>query len=575
MEQTATGTADTDLEQSPRTGGQPTAIERSRPTHIVGIGASAGGLEALERLFQNMPANTGMAFVVVQHLSPDFKSLMDELLARWTTMPIHAVEDGMPVAADEIFLMPPKTEVIISDGKLLLTAREPSDELRLPIDQFFRSLARDAGSRAIATVLSGTGSDGSRGIRDVHEAGGYVVVQSEETAKFDGMPKSALETGVVDAVLAPGEIPAELLRHIHHPQASPPLADEANGMTPVFRLLREAYGIDFSYYKPSTVIRRTERRLQLGQVNNLDEYVAALRDKREELDALYHDLLIGVTSFFRDPNAFGVLEQEVLPELLSKVSEGDDFRVWIAGCATGEEAYSFAILIREQILRSGKQVKAKIFATDVHSRSLEFAATGVYSEDAVASLTAQRLKQHFVKTNDGYRVSPELRNMVVFAPHNIIKDAPFTRLDLISCRNLLIYLVPPAQKKAISLFHFGLKTGGVLLLGPSESPGDFASEFEDVDKHWKLFRKRRDVKLPADIRLPLSSGLSSSSLPSAARSPRQGTTALADVFEAMLEQTLPPAFWSMSISRSCIPSAMLRAFCGSERGCLRWGFWTC
>ena len=437
----------------------------TKPTHIVGIGASAGGLEALERLFQNMPDDTGMAFVVVQHLSPDFKSLMDELLARWTTMPIHAVEDRMPVVANEIFLMPPKTEVIISDGKLLLTAREPSDELRLPIDQFFRSLARDAGRQAVAIVLSGTGSDGSRGICDVHEAGGYVVVQSEETAKFDGMPKCAIETGMVDAVLPPGEIPAELLRHLHHPkQAAAPDAD-SDGMTPVFRLLREAYGIDFSFYKPTTVSRRTERRLHLGQVSSLEDYVDQLRNDPEEVNALYRDLLIGVTSFFRDPAAFQFLEEKVIPAAMAKVPEGQDFRAWVAGCATGEEAYSLAILIREYIRKSGRPINAKIFATDAHSRSLEIAATGVYSEDSVASVTAQRLKEFFVKTSDGLRVSPELRNMVVFAPHNIIKDAPFTRLDLIACRNLLIYLVPLAQKKALSLFHFGLKTGGTLFLG--------------------------------------------------------------------------------------------------------------
>ncbi len=513
----------------------------SEPTHIVGIGASAGGLEALERLFQNMPDDTGMAFVVVQHLSPDFKSLMDELLARWTRMPIHAVEDRMPVVANEIFLMPPKTEVIISDGKLLLTAREPSDELRLPIDQFFRSLARDAGKRAVAIVLSGTGSDGSRGIQEVHQAGGFVVVQSEETAKFDGMPKSAIETGMVDVILPPGEIPGELLRQIHHPQAAAAPEDDRDGMTPVFRLLREAYGIDFSYYKPTTVTRRTERRLQLGRVSSLEDYADQLRDNREELDSLYRDLLIGVTSFFRDSAAFQVLEEKVIPDLLARVPEGNDFRAWVAGCATGEEAYSLAILIRQCILKSGKQVNAKIFATDAHSRSLEFAATGLYSEDSVASVTAQRLKDYFVRTNEGFRVSPELRNMVVFAPHNIIKDAPFTRLDLISCRNLLIYLVPPAQKKALSLFHFGLKTGGVLFLGPSESPGDLSSEFDSLDKHWRIFRKRRDAKLPADLRLPMSLGLSASLSPLAAKPGPQRITGLGEVFQQLLDQTLPPS----------------------------------
>jgi two-component system CheB/CheR fusion protein len=511
------------------------------PSYVVGIGASAGGLEALERLFQSMPSDTGMAFVVVQHLSPDFKSLMNELLARWTDMPVHVVEDRMPVAANQIFLMPPQKEMIISDGKLLLTAREPSDELRLPIDQFFRSLARDAGEHSIAVVLSGTGSDGSRGIRDVHEAGGHVIVQSDETAKFNGMPKSAIETGVVDAILAPGEIPSELLLKINHPSPTGAPEESSSVLTPVFRLLREKFGIDFTYYKPSTVGRRLERRVQLSRAHTLEDYVEQLFADGEELDALYRDLLIGVTSFFRDPGAFQVLQNEVIPQQLKNLSEGDEFRVWAAGCATGEEAYSLAILVDEQIRQTGKQISAKIFATDVHARSLELAATGLYHEDSLAAVTAERLHKYFSRTADGFRVSPELRNMVVFAPHNIIRDAPFTRLNLISCRNLLIYLVPGAQQKALSLFHFGLKTGGALLLGPSESPGELSDEFESIDPHWKLFRKRRDVRLPADLRLPLSAGPARSVSPLGIPVNRRTESPLAEVFEHLLDEKLPPS----------------------------------
>ncbi len=509
------------------------------PTHVVGVGASAGGLEALERLFQNIPNDTGMAFVVVQHLSPDFKSLMNELLARWTSMPIHAAEDGMPVAANEIFLMPPKTEMIISDGRLLLTTSQRSDELRLPIDQFFRSLARDSGPQSIAIVLSGTGSDGSRGIQHVHDAGGLVIAQSSETAKFDGMPNSAIETNVVDEVRAPGEIAAVLLRHINHLHLKDVPNEDVNELTPLFRLLRETYGLDFSLYKPSTVVRRTERRLQINGLHTLEDYVAQLREHREELDSLYRDLLIGVTSFFRDPSAFQLLEHGIISELLHKLPEGGEFRAWVAGCATGEEAYSLAMLVHEQIVKSGKQIHAKIFATDVHSKSLEFAAAGNYNEQAVESVTAKRLNAYFIRTDKGYRVSPELRNMVVFAPHNIIKDAPFTRLNLITCRNLLIYLMPMAQKKALSLFHFGLKTGGVLFLGPSESPGDLAGEFDTLDQHWKIFSKRRDVHLPADLRLPLSAGLSGQLSARGTKSRRSSETALVDVFEELLNATLP------------------------------------
>jgi two-component system, chemotaxis family, CheB/CheR fusion protein len=510
------------------------------PEYVVGIGASAGGLEALERLFQSMPDDTGMAFVVVQHLSPDFKSVMNELLARWTKMPIHAVEDRMPLAANQIFLMPPNVEMIVSDGKLLLTPRERSDELHLPIDQFFRSLARDAGPRSIAVILSGTGSDGSRGIRDVHAAGGLVFVQNEETAKFDGMPKSAIETGIVDAVRAPDEIAATLLEHIDHPAAVHSIDDETEGMASVFKLLREAYGIDFSCYKPSTVQRRTEHRLQLSRIDDLEEYLDRLREDREELDALYRDLLIGVTSFFRDPDSYTALEEEVLPGLLENIPDGGDFRVWVAGCATGEEPYSLAILVHEQIQKQRKHVNAKVFATDVHRRSLETAAAGVYSEEAVATVSAERLNKYFIKIGDNYRVSPDLRSMVVFAPHNIVKDAPFTRLHLISCRNLLIYLMPSAQKKALCLFHFGLKKDGVLFLGPSESPGDLSTEFDPINQHWKLFRKRRDVRLLADMRLPLSSGVPNYSgvLQTPARQPENQ---FGEVFESLLDQTLPPS----------------------------------
>jgi len=509
---------------------------------VVGIGASAGGLEALEHFFQAMPDDSGLAFVVVQHLSPDFKSMMNELLARWTPMKIHMVSDGMPVAPNQIFLMPAKTEVIISNGKLLLTEREPGDELRLPIDQFFRSMARDLGSKAIAVVLSGTGSDGSRGVRDVHQAGGFVIAQSDETAKFNGMPKSAIETGVVDRILPPSEIPGELMRVVRHPQAIAGDDLASDSMSPIFRLLRDAYGIDFSYYKPSTVTRRIERRLQMARVNDLDDYAADLASDRLELDALYHDLLIGVTSFFRDPEAFNFLEKDIFPDLIKEADDGSDFRVWVAGCATGEEAYSIAMLVHEQVVRSGKHLNVKIFATDVHARSLEIAAAGIYSQESLAGLSPQRMKEYFIPMDDGYRVSPELRNLVVFASHNIIKDAPFTRLELITCRNLLIYLLPAAQKKALSLFHFGLKTGGILFLGPSETAGDLGDEFQPLEKHWKFFRKRRDAKLPADLRLPLSSGRRGSSLTFAGGFDRAGGSGpLGDVFQQTLNRTLPPS----------------------------------
>lgn len=538
------------------------------PTHIVGIGASAGGLEALEQFFNAMPAENGMAFVVVQHLSPDFKSLMDELLSHRTDMAIHRVEDGMQVEANAIYLIPPKKEMIISGGKLLLTDKDPKQALTLPIDHFFRSLAQDAGRDAIAIVLSGTGSDGSRGICDVHEAGGLVVVQSEESAKFDGMPKSAIDTGVADLILSPADMPAALLRYVEHPIAAAMREDldqsavGDNGMPRLFQLLRAEYGIDFSHYKPTTVGRRIERRLLMQQSSDLEEYVSRLAADPDELNSLYKDLLIGVTKFFRDSEAFERLEKDVLPELLMQAPAGGEFRVWVPGCGTGEEAYSLAILIRDALAGLKRTVDVKIFATDVHRASIDFASSGVYPEESLSEIPPGRLERYFTRKGNGFQIAQELRQMIVFAHHNIIKDAPFTKLDLISCRNLLIYLLPNAQKKALSLFHFGLKTGGVLFLGPSESPAELADEFESIDLHWKVYRKRRDIRLPADLRLPLSSGssyLHSSALAKPVAAGRGGETRFHGVYDHLLDAYMPP---SLLINER---RELVHSFGGAER----------
>ena len=522
----------------------------TRPTHIVGVGASAGGLEALESFFDNMRPDSGLAFVVIQHLSPDFRSLMDELLSRHTQIAIHRVEDGMLVEPNSIYLIPPKKEMIVSAGRLLLTDKDPAQGLALPIDVFFRSLAQDVGNRAIGVILSGTGSDGSRGIRAIYEAGGLVIAQREDSAKFDGMPRSAIETGAVDYVLPPSEMPGAILEHASHPDQRDaqgrPIAKPhiEKGMDAIFRILREEYGIDFSYYKPNTVTRRVERRLDLNRSHDLEDYISRLRDDPTELNSLYRDLLIGVTKFFRDQAAFDRLESEVIPPLLMKVRPDGELRAWVAGCATGEEAYSLAILIHERLATLRKPVNVKIFATDVHRASLEFASAGIYSEAALSEVSPKRLERYFSRQGSGYQVSQDLRKMIVFAPHNVIKDAPFTKLDMITCRNLLIYLQAPAQNKALSLFHFGLKAGGVLVLGPSETPGELNDEFEIVDHHWKIFRKRRDSRLPADIRLPLGSGyphLRSESAKYPARHAGLPDMQLMRAYDALLDQYVPPS----------------------------------
>ncbi|HVY48458.1 MAG TPA: chemotaxis protein CheB, partial [Minicystis sp.] len=345
------------------------------PLYVVGIGASAGGLEAIERFFDNLPSNTGMAFVVVQHLSPDFRSLMDELLARHTELPIHSVEDGMLVEPDHVYLIPPKKEMIISGGRLHLSERDRQLEFPLPIDIFFRSLAQDCRSRAVAIVLSGGGSDGSRGVRAVHEAGGLVVVQTSDSAQFDGMPRTARDAGVADWVLPPEDMPRALLEHADGRVAPAPDAGETigPGLSAIYRILERDFGIDFTHYKPTTVTRRIERRLQLARVDDIEAYVERLKRERDELDQLYRDLLIGVTRFFRDEAAFKLLEETVLPELFDRSPRDAPLRVWVAGCATGEEVYSLAIVLHELAGRAGDR-PVKIFATDVHRGSLEYAA---------------------------------------------------------------------------------------------------------------------------------------------------------------------------------------------------------
>lgn len=480
------------------------------PSAVIGIGASAGGLEALETLFDSMPAEAGLAFVVVQHLSPDFKSLMDELLSRHTKMRVCRVTDGMPVAPNAIYLIPPKKEMIIAGGRLLLTDKDPTRGLNLPIDIFFRSLAQDVGRHAVAIILSGTGSDGSRGICAVRDAGGTVIAQDPETAKFDGMPRSAVDTGAVDYVVAPESMPRVILANVaqQNSLAEPPGETDVSeeGMAAIFRILRNEYGIDFAHYKPSTVSRRIARRLQLNQSFDLDDYVQRLREDSQEVNHLYKDLLIGVTEFFRDREAFQLLERDVIPQLLDRSRSNEGIRVWVAGCATGEEAYSIAIALDEVIKQRRILTDLKIFATDVHRTSLEYASAGVYEEASLSKVSADRLDRYFIRDGSHYRVSSDLRKQIVFAPHNVIRDAPFTKLDLISCRNLLIYLEPAAQKKVLSLFHFGLNTGGTLWLGPSETPGEISDEFDVLDSHWKIYRKRRDVRLPSDLRLPLTPG---------------------------------------------------------------------
>ena len=512
--------------------------------YVIGIGASAGGLEALEHFFDNLAADTEMAFVVVQHLSPDFKSLMDELLGRHTELPIRLVEDSMLVEAGHVYLIPPKKEMIISGGRLLLSERDRQQELTLPIDVFFRSLAQDCGKRAIAIVLSGSGSDGSRGICDVHAAGGMVIVQDIDTAQFGGMPRTAQEAGVADWVLSPQEMPRVLESHVKRGgkadvRSTPARSPRALAFTDIYRLLEEEFGIDFTHYKPSTVTRRIERRLKLAEIDDVREYVSHLESEHSELDVLYRDLLIGVTRFFRNEEAFEILKHRVLPELIANVPAQKPIRVWVAGCATGEEAYSIAILLHE-LTSDLRDRSFKIFATDVHRGSLELAGRGFFGADSLAKVSQDRKDRYFIKSGASYQLVPELRQAIVFAQHNVIKDAPFTRVDLVSCRNMLIYLQPPVQQKVLNQYHFALNRGGVMFLGPSESPGALLKDFETIDPHWRIYRKHSDVRTPVDPRLqPRFAEPRATPPPSVSPFARYSTSHLLATYDALLEDFMP------------------------------------
>ncbi|MEN1678211.1 MAG: chemotaxis protein CheB [Planctomycetota bacterium] len=520
--------------------------------YVVGVGASAGGLDAIERLFDNMPAKTGMAFVIVQHLSPDFKSLMDELLSRHTDMPIRRVEDGMEVEADTVYLIPPKKDMVLSQGRLLLTDQDLGQSVNLPIDVFLRSLAQDASTRAVAVILSGTGSDGSRGIQDVHDAGGLVLVQDPDSADFDGMPRAAASTQVADVVCPPEMMAARIAEFLMAPSdfergqvTLPEGLNQVGERFEIFRLFRHKFGIDFSLYKAATIDRRIERRMQMTRVRALADYITLLESDSEELEALYRDLLVEVTQFFRDPDAFDRLRQEVIPLIVSSTPAGGEIRVWVPGCATGEEAYSIAMLLHAHITDARLDVSIKVFATDVHRRSLEYASAGVYSAASLENVPTEFRTRYFTANGDLHHVTRQLRQAVIFAPNDITRDPPFTKIDLVSCRNVLIYLEPKVQKRVLSLFHFGLRTGGVLMLGPSETLGDLSVEFETIDRHWRIYRKQRDVRLPMATRMPMTPALSrvvSNREPFVAKGPTHDSgVQLSGAYEELLSKYVPPS----------------------------------
>lgn len=463
--------------------------------YVVGLGASAGGLEALRGFFEAVPAKSGAAFVVIQHLSPDHPSQMVELLATHTPAPVHQIEDGVTIQPDHVYIIPPGKCVKIFRGQLLLFDPEKRAP-HLPIDQFFRSLAEDCGELAIVIALSGTGSDGTLGVRAIKEAGGMVMVQDEASAKFSGMPDSAGATGLADYILPPAEMARELLRFIRHPfvaraKSAALKVGEAN-LRKILSFIHGQTGIDFTGYKQSTVVRRIERRIGIAQLSGPSDYLEFLQQSEQEVVALRHDLLINVTRFFRDGEVFGVLRDEILPVILKRAAEQKTLRIWVPGCATGEEAYSIAMLVQELVTARREKWDVKIFATDVEKNSIECAGRGLYPKSIVADVAPELLARFFVEESGHLRIAREIREQIVFAQQNILRDPPFTHVDLISCRNLLIYLGADSQHKVMALLHFALQPGGYLLLGTSETIGDREDAFDTENAKMRIFKKRTD-----------------------------------------------------------------------------------
>ena len=463
---------------------------------VVGIGASAGGLEASRKLLTALPAGNGMAFILVQHLDPTHESMMVDLLAGDTTMPVRQATDGMLIARDHFYVIPPGSYLSVGHGALHLSQPQARHGARLPFDFLLHSLAEEYGTRAIGVILSGTGADGSLGLKSVKKQGGLVIAQDPDEAGFDGMPRSAIKTGEVDLVLPVAKIPDALVQHDRRigpteaPSAVPPAESSDDRVLKIIDLLRTRTAYNFSLYKSGTLERRIERRMAMTAVetDDMDRYIEILRSDAGEPEMLARELLIHVTSFFRDPKVFEFLAAKIVPDLVRRQPPDQPLRIWIAGCSTGEETYSLAMLFREEITAAQLNVKLQMFASDIDPDAIATARDGLYPATIEAEVSPARLARFFAKEGNGYRVLPELRAAVVFTVQDVLADPPFSRIDFVSCRNLLIYLRPEAQARVISLFHFALREGGLLLLGNAEEVGDAGGRFEVVSKPERLYR---------------------------------------------------------------------------------------
>lgn len=512
---------------------------------VVGVGASAGGLESIRTFFQAVPRASGAAFVVVQHLSSEFKSFMRDILSRITEMPVLEVRDALRVEPNNIYVLVPGKYVLVENGCLVLRDLVRREVPSKPIDLFFDSLAKDLGSRAVGVVLSGTGNDGTLGARALHEAGGRVLVESPESAKFDGMPQSVIDAGLADVIGLPGELARECVRGAGE-AAKAPLAEKVSEVfgprhLRVFELIQERYGVDFGQYKVATVGRRLDKRLQEVGIDSPERYVEYLEENPSELAHLYGEMLIGVTEFFRDPEAFAILNERVIQSIVKDKAGSDDIRIWVAGCSSGEEAYSIAILAHEACRLQDRTLKVKLFASDLDEGVLSRANEGVYEAEALANLNPELRDRYFSHAPRGYKVSAPLRRSIIFTRHNALTDPPFRGMDLVSCRNLLIYFEEDAQASALASFYFALREGGFLFLGPSESLGGLESGFRVLNRRWRIFEKAAGARLPREIerryksqKRRFSAGL--------AVSASQGADGEVDrAFQTLLQRYVPPS----------------------------------
>ena len=467
---------------------------------VVGIGASAGGLEAFTTLLAKLPRDTGMAFVLVQHLDPTHESMLPEILARSAPMPVSQVASGMPVAPNRIFVIPPNSRMALSDGSFQIVPRPRMRGREMPIDYFFNSLAETYKSSAVGVILSGTLSDGSIGISAIKAEGGVTFAQDERTAKYVDMPRAAIASGSVDFILSPEEIARELARIARHPELASARRKEMTGVagdhSRIFQMLRSATGVDFKDYRMTTIRRRILRRMILNRVESLDQYVKFLKENRAEVQKLYEDILITVTGFFRDPESFKALKSTVFPELLKNRAADSPVRIWVPGCSTGEEVYSIAIALFECMAEMSANPPVQLFATDISERAIEKARAGIYLENALVDVSPDRMRRFFVRVDGGLQISKSIRDVCVFARQNVAVDPPFSNLDLVSCRNLLIYLEPALQKRIIPVFHYALKPGGYLMLGNSETLSTFPDLFFPMDRNNCIFTRRGGVSRP-------------------------------------------------------------------------------